>query len=197
MRWLCCTLSITLIRVTRESITSCTMRNRAINGYLCFQFSSLNSVSASLRLCPVPVQSATSKLRGQQIQWAPGVAEPPDVIQWIHNGNKIAEVNGSMERVFGSFEGRVTLNKQNAELQISDLRLEDSGKYESEIQLKGMWFHSSHELVVIGKAVTYVSYRICYSLNLKHTHRLLFNKLKIITCFDMILLWNNPANIIE
>lgn len=62
------------------------------------------------------------------------------------------EFDGTVEKVFGSFAGRVTLNKQNAELQISDLNSEDSGRYESEIQLKGKRVRSSHELVVLGEA---------------------------------------------
>lgn len=101
----------------------------------------------------VTVEFSIPKLEGQQIHWVPGVTEPPDKILWIHNGEKVVEFSGTVEEVFGSFEGRVTLNRQNAELRISDLRLEDSGKYECEIHLKGNTVHSSHELVVIGEAV--------------------------------------------
>lgn len=141
-----------------------------------------NSVCSSLAPCLVTVQSEVFKLNGQQIQLDPGVTEPPDKILWTHNGNKLMEFNGTVEKVFGPYVGRVTLNRLTAQLQISDLRFEDSGKYECEIQ--GKTPLSSHKLVVIGKVQTIVSGQICHSFHLK-PHRLSFSELHIIISFDI------------
>ncbi|XP_075896040.1 SLAM family member 5-like [Nelusetta ayraudi] len=99
--------------------------------------------------CLGTVQSVIYKLKGQQIQWVPVATEPPNEILWNHNGNKVVEFDGNVEKVYGSYEGRVTLNRQTAQLQINDLRLEDSGKYDSEIYLQGKWLETSFELKVI------------------------------------------------
>lgn len=100
------------------------------------------------------------KLKGQQIQWVPIVTEAPNEILWNHNGNKVVEFDGTVAKVYGSYEGRVTLDRLTAQLQINDLRLEDSGKYDSEIYLKEKWLQTSFELKVIGKAQTIVSDQI-------------------------------------
>lgn len=124
------------------------------------------------------------KLKGQQIQWVPVVTEAPSEILWNHNGNKVVEFDGTVEHVYGSFEGRVTLNRLTAQLQITDLRLEDNGTYDAEIYLKEKWLQTSFELKVIGKAQTFVSDQICSSFNVTY-HRLSFNKLQIMMSFDV------------
>lgn len=91
------------------------------------------------------------ELEGQEVQWVPGITQPPAEILWLHNGNKVVEFDGVEVVVFGSFKGRVTLNRQTAQLQISDLRLEDSGKYETEMYMDGKWIMKSYELTVMGK----------------------------------------------
>lgn len=101
--------------------------------------------------CFVTVQSVIYKLKGQQIQWVPIATEAPNEILWNHNGNKVVEFDGTVAKVYGSYEGRVTLDRQTAQLQINDLRLEDSGKYDSEIYLKEKWLQTSFELKVIEK----------------------------------------------
>lgn len=94
----------------------------------------------------------TYKFQGQQIQWPPVVTKPPKEILWKHNSNKVVEFDGTVDYVYGSYVGRVTLNKLTAQLQINDLRLEDSGKYESEVYLEERWQETSFELQVIGEA---------------------------------------------
>lgn len=89
--------------------------------------------------------------KGQQIQFDPGVTGSPAEILWTHNGNKVVDLNENEETVFGSFEVRVTLNRDTGRLQIFDLRLEDSGTYEYEIYLQEKWLMSSYELKVIGE----------------------------------------------
>lgn len=124
------------------------------------------------------------KLKGQQIQWVLGVTEPPDEILWNHNGNKVVEFDGTVEKVYGSYDGRVTLDRLTAQLQINDLRLEDSGKYDSEIYLQGKWLETSFELKVIGKVQTIVSDQICSSFNVT-SHRLSISKLQIMMSCDV------------
>lgn len=112
-----------------------------------------NSVSTSP--CPVrlvTVQCVIYELEGQQIQWHPRVGGPPAEILWTRDGDKVVEFDGSVEKVFGSFQGRVALDRQTGRLQIFDIRLEDSGTYEYEIYLQGKWFIASYELKVMGKA---------------------------------------------
>lgn len=102
-------------------------------------------------LCPVPVRSVIYGLKGQQGQLDPVVTGKPDEILWKHNGNKVVEFSGTAEHVYGSYEGRVTLDRLTAQLQISDLGLDDSGKYELEIFSLGKWLlHSPVELKVLG-----------------------------------------------
>lgn len=103
-------------------------------------------------LCLVTAQSVVQKLKGQQVQWLPGIIQLPTYILWIHNGSIVLKFDNIVEKVYDSYEGRVTLDRQTAQLQISDLRSEDSGKYECEIHLQDKWFHKSYELEVIGKA---------------------------------------------
>lgn len=124
------------------------------------------------------------KFKGQQIQWVLGVTKAPTEILWNHNGNKVVEFDGTVEKVYGSYEGRVTLNRQTAQLQINDLRLEDSGKHDSEIYLEGKWLLTSFELKVIGKAQTFVSDLIYSSFDVTY-HRLSFNKLQIMMSCDV------------
>lgn len=69
----------------------------------------------------------------------------------------MVEFDGNAEQVYGSFGGRVTLNRLNAQLQINDLRLEDSGIYEVEMYVTEKWLQTSFELKVIGNAQTVVS----------------------------------------
>ncbi|XP_075896008.1 uncharacterized protein LOC142897500 isoform X2 [Nelusetta ayraudi] len=96
----------------------------------------------------VPVQPVIDGLKGQQVQLDPVVTGKPDEILWKHNGNKVVEFSGTEEQVFGSYRGRVILDRLTAGLQISDLRLEDSGEYELEVFTQGKWLQSSHQLEV-------------------------------------------------
>lgn len=88
----------------------------------------------------------------------PSAPQPPAEILWTHNRIKVVEFDGSEEKVFGSFEGRVTLDRQTGRLQIYDLRLDDSGTYEYEIYQGGKWLISSYELKVVGKVKQYIPY---------------------------------------
>lgn len=117
-------------------------------------FSSFSSSPAFplFHLCPVTVRSVMYNLRSEQVQFGPAIlTQPPDSILWMCNGNKVVEFTGSEETVYGSYEGRVTLNWHTAQLHISDLRYEDSGKYKYEVFLEGKLLQSSYDLEVIGK----------------------------------------------
>lgn len=90
-------------------------------------------------------------LRGQQVQFKPEHSQSPIIIQWLHDDNLVVEFNGIQETTSHSFNGRVALNWSTAQLQISDLRLEDSGTYRCQQYIEGKWFESVHELEVFGK----------------------------------------------
>lgn len=103
-------------------------------------------------LCPGTVQSVMYNLRsGKALLGPSSLPQLPESILWMCNGNKVVEFTGTEETLYGSYEGRVTLDWHTSQLEISDLRFEDSGKYQSEIFLEGTLFRSSYDLEVIGK----------------------------------------------
>lgn len=134
-------------------------------------------------LCPGPVQPVIYRLKGQQVQLNPVITGKPEEILWKHSDSKVVEFSGADEQVFGSYEGRVSLDRLNARLQISDLCLEDSGKYEYEIYIQRKWFQSSYELQVMGKKLIFFHDRfqvyclwLCFLISLQslHIYALLF-----------------------
>ncbi|XP_018558589.1 nucleolar and coiled-body phosphoprotein 1 isoform X3 [Lates calcarifer] len=101
--------------------------------------------------CRVCGQILTYGLQGKTIDLNPGYTATPDDILWKHNGNKVVEFNGNEQHVYGQFRNRVTLGWISAELQISDLRYEDSGTYEVEIYKNNKLHRYPYVLEVIGK----------------------------------------------
>lgn len=81
----------------------------------------------------------------------PGINGQPDGILWKHNGNKVVEFNGNEEHVYNPYKDRITLDWVTAELDIANLRFEDSGEYELEVDINKGLHRSVHELEVIGK----------------------------------------------
>lgn len=81
----------------------------------------------------------------------PHITGHPEEILWKHNGNKVVEFDGREQQVYGQFENRVTLDWVSAELNIKDLRYEDSGQYEVETYINRVFERSSYAFVVIGK----------------------------------------------
>lgn len=79
----------------------------------------------------------------------------------------MVEFNGVEETVHSSYKGRIFLNLLTAELQISDLRLEDSGNYEYEIYMNRNLFRKSYDLEVLGKeAASFLSLFLIHILNI-------------------------------
>lgn len=105
-------------------------------------------------LCPVCVQSVIYEVKGQQVKLHADITGKPEQLLWKHNNDVIVEFNGIKEKVFGSFEGRIHLNVLTAQLQISDLRFEDTGNYEYEVYASRNFFRKSYELKVIGRKST-------------------------------------------
>lgn len=81
----------------------------------------------------------------------PGIAKRPDEILWKHNGNKVVEFNGREQHVYSLYENRITLDWHTAELDIADIRFEDSGEYELEAFINNRLHQSDYKLEVIGK----------------------------------------------
>lgn len=108
-------------------------------------------------LCVVCGQILTYGLQGKTIDLNPGYTATPDDILWKHNGNKVVEFNGNEQHVYGQFRNRVTLGWISAELQISDLRYEDSGTYEVEIYKNNKLHRYPYVLEVIGKVFFFLS----------------------------------------
>ncbi|XP_037646547.1 hepatocyte cell adhesion molecule-like isoform X5 [Sebastes umbrosus] len=97
-------------------------------------------------------QSPKYALKGGKVSLKPDIAELPDGILWKLDGNKVVEFNGKEEQVYSAFDKRITLGWVSAELQITDLRFEDSGEYELEVEVKKALHHRSvHKLEVIDE----------------------------------------------
>ncbi|XP_078118153.1 uncharacterized protein LOC144525315 isoform X2 [Sander vitreus] len=101
--------------------------------------------------CLVAGQSPKYALKGQEFFIKPDVAGHPDGILWKHSGNKVVEFNGNEQQVYTPYENRITLDWVSAELSITELRFEDSGDYELEIEVNKGLHRSIYELEVIDK----------------------------------------------
>ncbi|XP_026231745.1 lymphocyte function-associated antigen 3-like isoform X2 [Anabas testudineus] len=105
------------------------------------------TVSCSL----VSGQSLFYGLKGLKVNLKPHITSQPDEILWKHNNNKVIEFDGKQEQVYGLFKNRVTLDRVSAELNISDLRYEDSGEYEVGTNTNNVFDRKTYKLEVIDK----------------------------------------------
>ncbi|XP_073329208.1 uncharacterized protein [Pagrus major] len=96
-------------------------------------------------------ESPRYELRGQKVNLKPDIPGQPDSILWKRNGNKVVEFNGQEEEVYGQYANRISLDWHTAELNITDLRFEDSGDYELEVYMNKQFSSSLHKLEVIDK----------------------------------------------
>ncbi|KAK9537714.1 hypothetical protein VZT92_005302 [Zoarces viviparus] len=96
-------------------------------------------------------QSPYYALKGGTVSLKPVIAGHPDGILWKYNGNKVVEFNGREEAVYSPYENRITLGWQTADLNISDLRFEDSGEYELDADINKRLHRSVYTLEVIEK----------------------------------------------
>ncbi|XP_010790370.1 ABC transporter F family member 4 isoform X2 [Notothenia coriiceps] len=96
-------------------------------------------------------QSPEYALQGGEVSLKPGVTGNPDGILWKHNGNKVVEFNGKEQHVYKPFENRITVDWVSADIQITDLRFEDSGEYELELELNKKLQRFLYQLDVIDK----------------------------------------------
>ncbi|XP_068428839.1 protein starmaker-like isoform X2 [Clinocottus analis] len=94
-------------------------------------------------------QSSKYALKGGKVSLRPDIAGHPDGILWKYNGNKVVEFNGNEQEDFSPYENRITLDWVSAELDIIDLRFEDSGDYELEVDIKKALHRSFYKLEVI------------------------------------------------
>ncbi|XP_034042448.1 uncharacterized protein LOC117524733 isoform X7 [Thalassophryne amazonica] len=101
--------------------------------------------------CVAMQTSPQYKLKGKEAILIPPYFGRPENILWKHDGNKVVEFTGSVEDVYSPYENRITLDWESAELSIKDLRLNDSGVYELEVDDGNMLKHSSHKLMVIDR----------------------------------------------
>ncbi|KAM6955184.1 signaling lymphocytic activation molecule-like [Lycodopsis pacificus] len=101
--------------------------------------------------CLVAGQSQNYALKGGKVSLKPVLAGHPDAILWKYNGNKVVEFDGQEEAVYSPYDNRITLGWQTAELNISDLRFEDSGDYELDADINKRLHRSLYTLEVIEK----------------------------------------------
>ncbi|XP_036418242.1 uncharacterized protein LOC118801913 isoform X1 [Colossoma macropomum] len=73
----------------------------------------------------------------------------PESILWKFNKMKVVEYENN-EVSWYRFEGRANLNIQTGDFTLKQLSKEDSGHYESEIQVDGKLQYSNHEIKVLG-----------------------------------------------
>ncbi|XP_036418601.1 uncharacterized protein LOC118802132 isoform X2 [Colossoma macropomum] len=76
------------------------------------------------------------------------VSGTPQTILWKFNKNKAVEHENN-ELTWYRFEGRADLDIKTGDFTLKQLRKEDSGHYESEIQVAGKLQYSNHEIKVI------------------------------------------------
>ncbi|KAF3843180.1 hypothetical protein F7725_002029 [Dissostichus mawsoni] len=96
-------------------------------------------------------QSPEYALQGGEVSLKPDFTGHPDGILWKHKGNKVVEFNGREEQFYKPFENRITLDWISADIQITDLRFEDSGEYELELELNKKLQRFLYQLEVIDK----------------------------------------------
>ncbi|KAM3607251.1 uncharacterized protein V6R79_004192 [Siganus canaliculatus] len=104
-----------------------------------------------LTSCLVSGQSPRYVLKGQKVTLKKDVTGQPDNILWTHDGNKVVEFNGREESVYDPYKTRVTLDWSSAELDISDLRFEDSGKYELEVFVNENLKKSYYDIEILDR----------------------------------------------
>ncbi|XP_029968562.1 dentin sialophosphoprotein-like isoform X6 [Salarias fasciatus] len=91
-------------------------------------------------------------LLGQTVILDPEIkASGANNILWKHSGNKVVEFNGNEQLEYEPFKDRITLDWHTAELEITDLRYEDSGDYELEMFMNKEFIPFTFKLKVIGK----------------------------------------------
>ncbi|KAK1902660.1 Lymphocyte function-associated antigen 3 [Dissostichus eleginoides] len=105
----------------------------------------------TLTSCLVAGQSPEYALQGGEVSLKPDFTGHPDGILWKHKGNKVVEFNGREEQFYKPFENRITLDWISADIQITDLRFEDSGEYELELELNKKLQRFFYQLEVIDK----------------------------------------------
>ncbi len=101
-------------------------------------------------MCLVAGQSPKYALKGLEVKLKSDITGIPDEILWKHEGNKVVEFDGKEEQVYSPYEGRITLDWHSAELDITNLRYEDSGEYVLEAYVKKVLQRLDHQLEVIG-----------------------------------------------
>ncbi|XP_034429838.1 nucleolar and coiled-body phosphoprotein 1-like isoform X1 [Hippoglossus hippoglossus] len=101
--------------------------------------------------CLVSGEPLAYGLLGQKVHLKPTITGHPDDILWKHDGNKVVEFNGKEEQVYSHYQSRVTLDWVSAELDITDLRHEDSGKYVLETYVNKEMHRFYYKLEVIDK----------------------------------------------
>ncbi|XP_077946500.1 uncharacterized protein LOC120834442 isoform X4 [Gasterosteus aculeatus] len=101
--------------------------------------------------CLVSGQSPTFGLKGGKVFLKPDITGHPDGILWKFKGNKVVEFDGQQQQVFRPYENRITLNWVTAELNIADLRSEDSGDYVLEVEINNALRTSYYALEVMDK----------------------------------------------
>ncbi|KAM3608099.1 uncharacterized protein V6R79_019098 [Siganus canaliculatus] len=104
-----------------------------------------------LTTCLVSGQSPRYVLKGQKVILKKDITGRPDNILWTHNGNKVVEFNGREEYVYDPYKTRVSLDWSSAELNISELRLEDSGKYELEVFVNQKLEKSDYDVEIVDR----------------------------------------------
>ncbi|XP_029315338.1 nucleolar protein dao-5-like [Cottoperca gobio] len=101
--------------------------------------------------CLVAGQSPKYALKGGEVFLTADIIGQPDGILWKHKGNKAVEFNGNEQQVYSPFENRLNLDWVSAELHITDLRFEDSGEYELEVDINKGLHRALRQLEVIDK----------------------------------------------
>uniref|UniRef100_A0A8C6NQE3 Serine/arginine repetitive matrix protein 1-like n=1 Tax=Nothobranchius furzeri TaxID=105023 RepID=A0A8C6NQE3_NOTFU len=100
-------------------------------------------------LCQVTGLPTKYALLGKDVNFVADIKTASDDIMWRHNGNKVVEFNGQMQQQYDSFKGRAILDRHSADLNITNLRYEDSGRYDLKIYINNIMKSLEFDLEVI------------------------------------------------
>ncbi|XP_069010070.1 nucleolar protein dao-5-like isoform X6 [Embiotoca jacksoni] len=99
-------------------------------------------------------QTIEYALVGQTVKFSASLRKSPSDILWKHDGDKAIDFNGNEEHVYNPYENRVTLDWQSADLEITDLKYEDSGNYVLEVYTNNIFETLNYKLEVMDKVAT-------------------------------------------
>ncbi|XP_066543103.1 pregnancy-specific beta-1-glycoprotein 5-like [Hoplias malabaricus] len=118
-----------------------------------------------------PVFGVVSCRTGTNYTLQPKITGKPQNILWKFKGTKVVEYENNNYYWYKDYESRGQLDIQSGNLELKNLRKDDTGLYQSEIQVDGRLHNSDHNIEVMGPVfgVVYLQTGTNYTLQPKIT----------------------------